>query len=71
MSQMRELPSLKKSMTPKKLKKPLKRAAPSSAETAPVTANTSKCGFEATKESEAVSAKERQVLYKSFGIKDN
>jgi hypothetical protein len=41
------------------------------AETAPVTANTSKCGFESTKESEAVSAKERQVLYKSFEIKDN
>ena len=41
------------------------------AEAAPVTADTNKCGFEATKESEAVSAKERLVLYKSFGIKDN
>ena len=41
------------------------------AETAPVTTVTNKGGFEATKESEAVSAKERQVLYKSFGIKDN
>ena len=41
------------------------------AETAPVTTVTNKGGFEATKESEAVSAKERLVLYKSFGIKDN